>query len=86
MTCSAFGIVSRASVTGITGITWRNLALLFVAALSALLLAASVKAEPAGLAVVLNETPPIQWVSAILAPWRGAPIGSKRRPDSRMNS
>lgn len=48
---------SRPSVTGIKRITWRNLPLVFLAALPLLLFAPSVHAEPSGFAVVINEDP-----------------------------
>lgn len=57
MTSSRPDIVSPAWATGIKRITLRNLPLLFIAILPALSFAVSVKADPAGLAVLVNENP-----------------------------
>ena len=55
MTGSDSTSVSRSWVIGITRMIWRKLPLLFVATVPSLFFAASIKADPAGIAVVINE-------------------------------
>lgn len=55
MTCT--DNAPRSSFTGIKRMTWRSLPLQFLATLPLLLFSPSVKAEPSGVAVIINEDP-----------------------------